>query len=205
MLDKEDITSVCGVITTKEILKEISEQELRNILTLPRHYFREDFILVEDIETKKFHESETKYYYATSLGEIYSVTKKGGVKKGIKGYSKHGERTLHLAGDREIRAKNLIAKLFIDEYKEGDVVLLKDDGYYNVSVDNLVVIPKGVYAKKTGPLSRSQAVGLFENNKLVRKWSSARKCAKSLFCSYQTIMDYCNGKVAKPMFDVRWL
>ena len=52
---------------------------------------------------------------------------------------------------------------------------------------------------------KSKAVGLFENGVLVRKWKSANKCAKDMCYTQTMISKYCNGKVQKPQFDLRWL
>lgn len=209
MLDKDDITNVCGVISRKDVLKEITKNQLTSILDWPfKNLFRGKYILVEDDVSKElvipFRTGVKGTYFVTSHGKFYVVYNKSKKKRYLKPYLKDGDFVVRIY-DKVYLCKNLIAKLFISEYKSGDVVLLKDNRKNNLKVDNLVVIPKEIYAMKTGPLSRSQAVGLFENNKIVKRWSSARKCAKDMYCSCQTIMDYCNGKVKKPMFDVRWI
>ena len=46
----------------------------------------------------------------------------------------------------------------------------------------------------------------YENGKLVKSYTSSRKAAADLYCSYQTILDICNGKVKrKPLVDVRYI
>lgn len=204
MLDKDDITEVCGVIDEKDLIQEIGEQGLWRVLYVDNVFYKDMFILVEDEIKKKFYETKEREYFATNEGWIYSLTKKNKVRKTLVGFRKKGVRTIKF-GNKTIAAKNLIAHLFYEDYKEGDIVLQKDGSYYNVSLENLVVVPKERYSIVTGALSKSQAVGLYEDEKLVKKWSSARKCAKDMYCSYQTIMDYCNKKVKKPMFDVRWI
>lgn len=64
------------------------------------------------------------------------------------------------------------------------------------------------YAKKSGgmkTLSIYKHKTKYKHGVLVRSWPSSRKAAKDLFCSYQTVLDTCHGKVKKPSFDVRFL
>lgn len=212
MLNKNDITEVCGVITRKEVVKEIGELELANILTVPKlHSFRGKYLLVEEnFEdefkeiTVKLHENKTHFWLITNIGEFYKVSKRTKHKQKLTPYLKKDCMWVKI-NSKDFSCKSLLAMVFINEWKRGDIVLHKDGNIRNLKTNNLIVIPKEVYAKVTGPKSRSQAVGLFENGSLIRKWSSARKCAKDMHCSYQMIMDYCNKKVKKPEFDVRWL
>lgn len=234
MLDKDDITNVCGVISRKDAINELdlNEGQFANFVSLGK-IFRDKYILVEDWEgdTKRRAEAlalkearkknktvkpETKLiletehgrkYFARSDGVIYVLYKKGTTKvlTGTVKTHRSNDIVVIKMGDTNYVAKNLMAKLFIESYKDGDVVLLKDGDIRNYAVDNLIVIDKGLYAKRTGAMARSKPVGLFENGKLIRKWSSARKAAKSLYCSYQMINDYCNGETKEKEFDVRWL
>jgi hypothetical protein len=217
MLDKDDITNVCGTITPKEVCKElgITSNQFNNFVSMGK-VFRDKYILIEDEKPKPKKELyslmilETdagRKYFARNDGVIYVVYKNGKVKI-LTGTPKDHRGTISIVvklGNKNYQAKNLMAKLFIKEYKDGDVVLLRDRNIRNYAVDNLIVIDKGLYAKRTGAMSRSQPVGLFENGKMIRKWSSARKAAKSLYCSYQMVMNYCNEKVKDKEFDVRWI
>lgn len=215
MLDAKDITNVCGVISRKDVLREISNSMLINILQNPEKYlFRNLYILVEesfgdeskdeDFEEVKFTESKYYIYYVNKNGNIYNIAKKTKKRKELTKFLRHGYAHVK-ANKQDYRIKNLVAQTFIPGTDKYDVVLQKNNNVFDCSLENLIVINQSQYKKFTGAMSRSQEVGLFENGKLVRKWSSARKCAKSLFCSYQTIMDICNKKTKRPMYDVRWL
>lgn len=218
MLDKDDITKVCGVISRKEAKTEmgLTESQMTRFISLGK-LFRGQYILVEDeeepeedeiIKTKLVCETDAgKRYYATYDGKFFVSYKNGGTRF-IKGYIKeHRGNKIYCVklGYKNYVAKNLIALLFIEGYKPGDVVLIKTNGIRIVGVDNLVVIDKAKYARMTGAMSRSQKVGLYENGKLVKTFRSAREAGRKLFCSYQMILDICNNKWQTKEFDVRWL
>lgn len=217
MLDKDDITNVCGVISSKDARKElgITVSQFHTFLYLGK-LFRDKYILVEDIEEKEKKELYSRFileteagrkYYARSDGVFYVVCKSGKTKE-LTGYTgKKRGKLIHMVklGNKDYVCKNLMASLFLNDYKPGDVVILRNNRYKDVSVENLIVIDKALYAKKTGPMSRSQPVGLFEDGKLIKQWRSARRAAKDLFCSYQMVIDCCNNKWKTKEFDVRWL
>ena len=216
MLDKDDITIVRGVIDKKEILKEITLNELNNCLQDGhKFHFRNKYILIENEyslnktkgEFKDIMICEGKHavYYANRQGEVFYKYKNGKTHYLAKHINKqHGYAYVRILR-RDYPVKNLIAKHFIKGYEKGDVVSLKNGNPFDCSVENLVVLPKYVWAKDTYAMIGAKTVGLFENGKLVRKWGSARKCAKDLFCSYQTIIDACNNKWESKLFDVRWI
>lgn len=77
---------------------------------------------------------------------------------------------------------------------------MESDNYYK----NLEVICLRELGKRTGHISKSQRVVEVKDNEIIRDWPSARKAAKDLFISYQTVMDYCNKKVKKPMYSLMW-
>lgn len=217
MLNKDDITEVCGTITPKEVRNElgITGTQFTRFVETAR-VFRGKYILVEDETPKQTNEiysrliletAAGKQYFARNDGIVYVVYKNGNVRV-LKQFICHKKGQTYVstkAGKKQYVVKNLMAQLFIREWKKGDVVIQKDNNPKNCAVSNLIVIPKEVYAVRTGPMSRSQPVGLFEDGKLVRKWRSARKAGQALYCSYQTINDYCNGKVKNKEYDVRWI
>lgn len=217
MLDKDDITKVCGTITRKEFLEEtgFSQSKASSFIMYGR-VFRDKYILVEDYHEEVSENisvlvAETlsmKRYYATQDGKIYVVYKNGKVKY-LSGYLKKSRNQNNWCvklSDKDYVAKNLIASLFIKEYKPGDVVILKNDrNPRNVNVDNLIVIDKAIYAKMTGPMSRSKKVGLFENGKMIRTFRSAREAGRKMYCSYQMVSDCCNNVYKTKEYDFRWI
>jgi len=72
-------------------------------------------------------------------------------------------------------------------------------------VDNLELSTYHKRSVVTGGTSRNKPVELLDDDGVViDSWSSARKAAKDLFVSYQTVMDICNRKTRKKLVNVRW-
>jgi hypothetical protein len=71
-----------------------------------------------------------------------------------------------------------------------------DGNPLNCSADNLIIISKSEHGKRTGHLSRSQKI--IANGV---EYMSVRACAKALFVSYQTLLDYINGKYSHSVLD----
>lgn len=106
--------------------------------------------------------------------------------------------------DKDFNCARLVANAFIKTLSKEDRVYHKNknesDNYYR----NLEVVSLKELGKRTGHISKSQRVVEVKDEDIIRDWPSARKAAKDLFISYQTVMDYCNNKVKKPMFNLMW-
>lgn len=213
MLDKDDITKVCGEIDKKEILKEMTLNELNNCLLYGnRFHYKGKYILVEDEDSLSktkgvfkdimICEGKKGIYYANRNGEFFIKYNNGKIRHLTKCMHKGTGLVQVVVGTKTYVAKTLIAKLFIKEYKSSYVVVQKNNDPFDCSVKNLLLISRKTWFEKK---KRGQPVGLFEDGKLVKKWDSARKCAKDLFCSGQTINNICNEKKETKMFDVRWI
>ena len=213
LLDKDDITQVRGVITQKELLKTMTHSQINTLLINSKPYLGK-FILIEDecenkeetFQDVKIAEGKKGIYYASRSGEFFIKFKKSGKIRYIKKFKEPNlDYALVTILKTNYRAKNLIAKHFIKGYTRNDVVIQKNGDMYDCNVDNLIVIPRSKHSKKHYGQAHARKVGLYENDKLARTWSSARKCAKDLFCCNQTINRICNGEIKDKMYDVRWL
>lgn len=106
--------------------------------------------------------------------------------------------------DKDINCARLVANAFIKKLSRKDCVYHKNknvsDNYYR----NLEIVTLKELGKRTGHRSKSQRVVEVKGDEIIRAWPSARKAAKDLFISYQTVTDYCNNKVKKPMFNIMW-
>ena len=179
-------------------------------MTIKGHYFRDKYILVEeyfndfDYREEKILEGGRGDYYINTKGQAFIVYRKNGRKRILTKFKKRNAAYVKIGKLGDLALKNLVAKTFLNAERE-EVVVVKNGKIFDCRVENLVVMSKEERGRITGALAKSQPVGLFENGKLIKKWPSARKCAKSLFCSYQCVMDVCNGRTKNPMFDVRWL
>lgn len=106
--------------------------------------------------------------------------------------------------DKDFNCARLVANAFIQTLSKDDRIFhknkMKNDNYYK----NLKVISLQELGKCTGHISKSQRVVEVKGDEIIRDWSSARKAAKDLFISRQTVADYCNKKVKKPMYSLMW-
>lgn len=104
---------------------------------------------------------------------------------------------------KECNAIRIIYETFVGEVPNGYRVMRKFNK--SLSLHNLKLVTLSEMGRLTGPLSRSKEVVLLgEYGEFIRKWKSARKCAQDMFCSYQTVMDICNGKRKKPFANLEW-
>jgi hypothetical protein len=163
----------------------------------------------EEIVIKEVKGDRARTYSVDTLGRFYIKWKKSGKKREIFPYIKKKTNTdkKYLAvkiDGKEYIAKNLIAAVFIRSYKKNDIVICNDGDFRNIRLDNLNIVQKKEYCKGR-TTSKNAKVGLFENNELVQSYPSTRKAGSALFLSRQTICDYCNNKVKKPIYDLRWI
>lgn len=149
-------------------------------------------------------ESGRKYYAYPDCTVRY--TKKSGGMRTLTNY-KHKTKWMVKINGKEVNAARLYAKAFIKrDLDSNDCVLVYGK---ELKLNALKVVDRSKCASITGSLASSRYerknVGLYKDGVLVRSWPSCRKAAKDLFCSYQTVLDTCHGKVKKPLFDVRFL
>ena len=111
---------------------------------------------------------------------------------------------------REHKVSKLVAAAFKSQPKPGMVLYhvngMKRDNY----VGNLEWIDRRTRGKKTGAASRKRAVVKVDTDGEIQAYySSARAAGRENHMSYQTVLDYCNGKVnrqtvAPDGFVYRW-
>ena len=106
--------------------------------------------------------------------------------------------------DKDFNCARLVADNFIKRLSPTERVYHKNKMENDNRVYNLKVVSLKELGELTGHISKSQRVVEVKDDEIIRDWPSARKAAKDLFVSYQTVMDYCNGKVQQPMFNLMW-
>ena len=141
-------------------------------------------------------------YQVSNLGRFRKQNPKNGYRY-LKPFRK-GNLFIIKVKDKNMNCARLVANAFIKKLTSKDKVYHKNkldfDNYYR----NLEVISSKELGKRTGYISKSQRVVEIKGNEITRDWPSARKASKDLFVSYQTVMDYCNKKVKKPMYNLMW-
>lgn len=143
-------------------------------------------------------------YFATWQGQIFRVFKNGKVRE-LKG-CQHGNCWVVNLGLNSFQFNRIIWETFKGPIPTGYLVVRKISVLSENGMHNLKLSTKAKHGKKTGPTSRSKSVELLnDGGDVIDSWSSARKAAKDLFVSYQTVMDICNKKVKRrPIINVRW-
>lgn len=108
-------------------------------------------------------------------------------------YIRHGKAAVK-CGQKEFILKHLVASKFIPGYKKGMAVICVDGNELNCGVENLCVMNKGQLGRLTGWQATAQALKVKDKSTgEVKTYRSIREAAKSLNCSYQTVLDYLKG------------
>jgi len=141
-------------------------------------------------------------YQVSNYGRFRKKNPKNGYRY-LKPFRKQNQFMVKIK-DKDMICARLVANAFIKRLNKDDRIYHKNkmewDNYYR----NLKVVSAQELGKLTGHLAKSRRVVEIKNNEIIRSWLSARKAAKDLFISYQTVMDYCNNKVKSPMFNLMW-
>lgn len=148
-------------------------------------------------------------YFATWDGRIFKQLKNGKTRE-LKGYVKGNTYQVKLARNgvyKEYSFNRVIWETFKGKIPDGYLVVRKISVLTENGMQNLTLRSPAQHGKRTGPKARSKAVELLsDDGTVIDSWSSARKAAKDLFVSYQTIMNICNKKIKKkPILNVRWV
>ena len=106
---------------------------------------------------------------------------------------------------KEFNCNKLIASLFIRELKDNEVVINKNNNRHDLRVENLFITTRSNLGSITGgKSSKAKRIIYYDNLEFATSYPSARKLAKELGVSYQTVLDIANGKTKKPKFKIKW-
>lgn len=153
-------------------------------------------------------------YQASNLGRIRKKLKTGNYVL-LKPYSKDrvnkkgvpNRKSLFVNIDHmQIPLARIIAETFLPHPEDKNVVIIKDKQWKHVWADNLEWVTKKQAGSKTGysPKCSKEIEQLNQSGEVIKTFRSARYAAKELFISYQTVLDYANGRVQKPMYNLRF-
>ncbi len=143
---------------------------------------------------------ETKYpgYSCDALGNVYN---KHGKTMRI---CKSNHISLYVDGvQTKVYVHRLIYETFNEEIPDGMVVMRKFDR--SNALHNLYLETVNECSRKSAITNNSREVAQFdENGNFVKKWRSARQCARELFCCHSTISKICNGEIKDAFINVKW-
>ncbi|MCL1948378.1 MAG: HNH endonuclease [Turicibacter sp.] len=107
---------------------------------------------------------------------------------------------------KELTLSRLVWETWFGPIPKTHVITHRNNNKSDNHPENLRMERRCDRAKVTGAKSRSKPVELLdESREVVDSWPSARKAAKDLAVSPQTVTNICNKKVKKaPIVNVRW-
>lgn len=143
-------------------------------------------------------------YQVSYKGEVRRIYKSGKTRK-LTPYIKQNSREILFIGltkdgiKKEFPVHTLVAKAFLGEPKENEVIYHKNGLIRDNWASNLEYIDRKKLGKMTGAKSRRKPVVKIDSNgEMVDFYPSARQAAKENHMSYQTIIDRCNRKIKSP-------
>lgn len=146
-------------------------------------------------------------YSCNQMGEVFKHYKSRPPKRMTLVFNKNKwvVRLSNELGRKEFNLARLIYETWVGEIPYGMVVAKIGGTHLDCHVNNLKLISMRERGKMTGAMAKSKPVELLDESGIViDSWGSARKAAKDLFMSYQTVMDICNKKRKKPLANLRW-
>lgn len=212
LLDTNNYLEPCGRYTAAELIKkfQVNENKIRNILRYSQK-IEDRYIIVEDFQPVKKNDDTVRLvdtnehisYYVNSKGQVYSISK--GKRRKIKVSEKHPGVVCCYINRKEKTLKHLVAKAFIKDYKDTDVIEHYDNDIFNCSVENLKLVSINEHMKERNEKNKAIPVGLYINNELVQEFASYRHAAASLHIKDVTVMRYVKGQVKHKLYDLRKL
>lgn len=153
-------------------------------------------------ETWKPTEIDSRYE-VSNLGRFRKKIKKG--YRYLKPFKKYNRNMYVIKiNGKEYICSRLVANAFIQPLKPNDRVFHKNRLEFDNFYRNLEVLNKVECGEKTGFIARSRSVVLIKDGEIKKTWRSARKAAKDLFISKQTVCEYCHNRTKKKMFNLMW-
>lgn len=216
MQNPDDPLDIKGEVTDLEVMAalKIKQSRFDYYVSVFAPFYRGCVLIEKETSSKRYLTNEPVLIHTTENGRKYYAypdctvryTKKSGGMRTLSNY-KHKSKWAVKINKKEVNAARIYAKAFIKrDLNSDDCVLVYGN---ELKLNALKVVDRSECASITGSLASSRYerknIGLFKHGVLVRSWPSSRKAAKDLFCSYQTVLDTCHGKVKKPSFDVRFL
>jgi hypothetical protein len=129
-------------------------------------------------------EAKRKVFYSVREdGLVISTSKKTYKEKIVKSVLSGGVLVVRI--NRKVyKVKNLVAKYFTNQYKDGMCVLLKDKNPYNCSINNLIICDKKKAGKLTGGLACNKPI--IANG---RKYNSIIEFCRKNYIGQRTFYD----------------
>ena len=149
-------------------------------------------------------ESPKKLYYITTKGEAFSKDKLTSEITKLNPNVKKGKLRLCIKVAKNPYLTHAVWFIVTGHWPTRNENVIPIDGNeLNCNIENLKLVDKREVAKLTGPMSRSQKVIIQNGKSSPKEYSSVRKAAQALYVSYQTLLDYLNGKYKSSVLNKR--
>lgn len=138
-------------------------------------------------------------YQISTMGKVRRVFPSGKTRELHPYLNRKDELVIHLTDalgkTKEYHFLSLVAVTFLGPSPANCVPYHINGCKSENNIRNIAYISRKELGKRTGAASRRQPVAkLNKDGEVVDVYSSAREAARQNFMSYQTVMDYCNGK-----------
>lgn len=153
--------------------------------------------------------------WANILNSKYEVSNYGRVRKFykykyryLKTFRKGSLQIIKLTIEGKGKDYN-VAKLVMESFNrklvQDEVVYHKNGIISDNKLSNLEIMTRSESGKRTGWQSRRKGIVMLDDNGIISNiFKGTRDAANKLFISRQTVSDYCNKKVEKPMYRLYW-
>lgn len=113
---------------------------------------------------------------------------------------------LHINGkSKDYNVAKLVVETFVRKLKPDEVVYHKNGIISDNQLSNLEIITKSEAGKRTGWQSNRKSIVMLDKEGIIQEvFRGTRDAANKLFISRQTVSDYCNRKVKKPVYELYW-
>lgn len=161
---------------------------------------------IKELKGEIWKRYEDTNYYFSNMGRAKRIFKSGKERllHPYRVVPRHGSwRYVIKINGREKIFAPIIYRLFNGDIPDGYVVTHRNKVFSDNSAINLQAIPRQMLGVLySGRTSRQKLIYCSDNEKI---YKGVRECARDLHISRQTVSDYCNDKVQKPMYSLKWL
>lgn len=106
---------------------------------------------------------------------------------------------------KDYNVAKLVVESFVRKLKDNEVVYHRNGIISDNQLSNLEITTRSDAGKRTGWQSHRKGIVMLDSEGIISKvFKGTRDAADKLFISRQTVSDYCNGKVSKPMYKLYW-
>lgn len=143
-------------------------------------------------------------YYFSNRGRVKRIgkSKEWLINPYIKASKKGHKKLIVKIKGKEVTVSNAVYRLFVGNIPNNYRVIHRNNVFTDNDFINLQLVSLYELGKITG--CRNSKRRLIYDADHDCYYKSTREAAKKLFISRQTVSDYCNKKVKKPMYDLMW-